>query len=113
MSEITTQKILLAVLMCAVLPSCTAIKYPQATGGSRADGIIKMSYQVGPWEKPDVQWGDAQQTSTARCKVWGYKSAEMFGGATTQCQAANGYGDCVSTLVTVEYQCTGAPTPSK
>ena len=43
---------------------------------------------------------------------------EAFGGTTTQCQAYNGYGNCLRAFVTVPYQCTGAdavpapPTPT-
>jgi hypothetical protein len=101
--------------VCIGLASCATptAKIPQATGGSRADGTIQMSYQFGRFEQPVVQWDLAQQTAQAKCRAWGYHSAEAFGGEQDHCQAVNGFGDCLSTLVTLAYQCTGSAAPPK
>lgn len=92
--------------MIFLVASCTTIKIPQATGGSKSDGIIELSYQYGGFEKPDVQWDKALMTARQRCSAWGYGNAEAFGGTTSQCQATNQYG-CTQFLVTAKYQCTG------
>jgi len=106
---------LVAISISIALASCATptVKIPQPIGGSRADGTIKMSYQVGRFEQPVVQWGIAQDAAAEKCKAWGYKNAEAFGGQQTQCQAVNGFGDCLSTLVTLTYQCTGSLAPPK
>jgi hypothetical protein len=66
---------------------------------------------MGMFQKPHVDNEAALATARARCKVWGYKDAEPFGGGMTQCVQMSGYG-CAQTLVTVEFQCTGANTPT-
>jgi len=91
--------------------ACATTKTLQAVGGSRSDGTVKLAFEYGAFQKPRVDTVAALQTAKARCQVWGYKDAEAFGAAMTQCVAANGYG-CTRTMVTVEYQCTGANTPS-
>ena len=103
-------KPLLALLfMLTMFSGCTSVKTLQATGGSRADGVVELSYEYGMFEKPQVNWEQGLVTATERCKAWGYQSAEPFGGSTSQCQAYDGYGNCVRYLVTVKYQCIGSP----
>jgi len=82
-----------------------------ATGGSRSDGIVRLSYEYGAFNKVHIDEATALETARERCHAWGYKEAEAFGGITRQCQASNMYG-CVRWTVTKEYQCTGANTPS-
>jgi len=99
-------KLLLVFLFTFVsLLGCASVKTLQATGGSRADGIVEMSYEYGMFEKPDVQWNQGQITAAERCKAWGYGSAELFGGTTSKCQSSNGQGNCLRYLVTAKYQC--------
>ena len=104
-------KLALIVGTSFIVVACATTKTLQAVGGSRADGTVKLAYEYGMFEKPRVDTTAALQTARARCQVWGYKDAEPFGAAMTQCTATNQYG-CVRTMVTVEYQCTGANTPS-
>ena len=101
------QRISIIIILLSFLSACAAIKVPQATGGSKADGVVEMSYQYGAFEKPQVQWDQALVTATSGCKAWGYSSAEAFGGTTSQCQAYNGYGNCIRQHVTAKYQCVG------
>lgn len=82
-----------------------AVKTPQATGGSKADGTVDLSYSFTWLEKPVVDWTTAQESAISRCQAWGYKKADAFGGHKTACQAFDGYGNCISTVVTVTYQC--------
>jgi YecR-like lipoprotein len=95
--------------VCIALASCAIPKTPEATGGSRADGTVKLSYEVNRFEKPIVQWDVAEQTATDKCRNWGYQSAEKFGGAESHCEG-NGYGGCDTALVTMTYQCIGSLT---
>ncbi|WP_287934170.1 YecR family lipoprotein [Arthrobacter sp.] len=96
---------------CALLSACATPVTMQAFGGSRSDGVVKLGFTYGAFEKPIVDQAAAHETAKSRCAVWGYKDAEPFGGAMQQCLASNQYG-CVQMQVTVEYQCTGAKTPS-
>jgi hypothetical protein len=88
------------------LTACATNITPQATGGSKADGTVTLSYEYGVFEKPVVDWSVAGATAKQRCKAWHYKNAEAFGGAQTRCLAADGYGGCTRTQVNVTYQCT-------
>jgi hypothetical protein len=105
-------RLALVICVCIALTSCETIKVPEPTSGSRADGTVKLSYEVHQFEKPIVQWDAAQAAAEQRCKAWGYQSAEKFGGQENHCNAFDGYGSCVDTFVTVQYQCTGAPSKS-
>ena len=100
--------LLISIIGISVLSGCTSVKTLQATGGSRSDGVIELSYQYGMFEKPQVQWEQGLITATSRCEAWGYQGAEAFGGTTSQCQAYNGYGNCVRQHVTAKYQCLGS-----
>ena len=104
-----TKPLLALLFVLTTLTGCASVKTLQATGGSRADGTVELSYEYGMFEKPQVQWDQGLVTATERCKAWGYQGAEAFGGTTSECQAYNGYGNCVRWLVTVKYQCIGSP----
>lgn len=93
--------------MSLLVSACATNKTPVPTGGSRADGIIELSYELRMFEKPVVDWNSANATASQRCKAWGYERAEVFGGQKSKCSRYNGYGDCVRELVTVNYQCIG------
>ncbi len=100
-------KKIIPVVIALSLSACATIKVPQATGGSKADGIVELSYQYGGFEQPVVQWDQALITAKKHCKAWGYQNAEAFSGTISQCQSYNQYG-CVSFFVTAKYQCTGS-----
>jgi hypothetical protein len=97
-----------ALLAPFLLVACAVPKTPVALGGSRADGTVSMGYNVGAFEKPIVDHSQALAEAITRCKAWGYDAAEAFGGEKHQCNAFNGYGDCVNTTITNDYQCTKA-----
>jgi hypothetical protein len=101
------------VLAAAIAMSgCAVQKTMEATGGSRADGTVKLSYEFGLFQQPQVDMAQGTAAALRRCNSWGYTGAEPFGGQTKVC---NGYGSgsCNSWLVTVEFQCTGTPVASK
>lgn len=92
------------------LAGCAAtkvvVKTPQATGGSRADGVVELSYEYRVSERIEVQWDEGLVVARQRCQAWGYSDAEAFGGQKMACQVRNGV-DCLEYLVTASYQCTG------
>lgn len=101
------------ILTCFVfLVGCATPKTLVPTGGSRADGIVKMSYQYGAFEAPQVSLAQGVQAAKQRCSAWGYSGAEPFGGQTRMCVSASG-GSCNVYQVTIEYQCTGTPPASR
>lgn len=95
----------------AALAGCTTVSQMAATGGSRADGVVRLSYEAGAFNKINIDEAAALETARERCHTWGYKDAEAFGGVTRQCNSSSMYG-CNRWVVTKEYQCTGANTPS-
>jgi hypothetical protein len=89
------------------LSACAVVKVPVPTGGSKADGVVRMAYEYGGFEAPQVDLQAAASSAAQRCAAWGYTGAQPFGGAMQQCEAANQYG-CLRYLVTLTYQCTGS-----
>jgi hypothetical protein len=92
------------------ISGCAVQKQLIPTGGSRADGTVKLSYEYGLFEAPQL---DAQQGLIAakqRCSAWGYTSAEAFGGSTQTCTNSTRNG-CNRWLVSIEYQCAGGSHP--
>ena len=96
-----------AAFAALVLSGCASTKQWSATGGSRADATVRLSYEYGQFEKPQTNEQEALNLATARCKTWGYSGAEAFGGVTQQCNMPGGMGGCARFLVTKEFQCTG------
>ena len=90
-----------------VLVACATQKTLEATGGSKADGVVELSYEYGMFEQPNVDLQAGVETARARCAAWGYQNAEPFGGQKKSCNASDAYGSCIHWFVTVSYQCTG------
>lgn len=90
----------------AVTVACTTVQRQWIpSGGSRADGIVRMVLEVGELET--VNWDEAQTTSVAatRCRGWGYKSAEAFGLQTKACAIPGVFSGCKVYHFTREFQC--------
>lgn len=98
--------VLLMACVALSLASCATPVTPQAIGGSRSDGTVTLAYEYGLFQNPVVDWPTANASAKARCKAWGYRHAEAFGGSQNHCQAFNGYGNCIQMQVNVTYQCT-------
>ena len=98
-----------AMAAAMVVVGCTVQKELVPVGGSRADGTVMMSYEVGVYEKAQVDYAAGQAAARQTCAGWGYSGAEPFGGRTERCIAVNGFGDCRRWRVNVPFQCTGAP----
>jgi len=100
------KKVFLVCLVGLVVSGCAVKKNWTPTGGSRADGTIKLSYEVAMFEQPIVDNAQGVMLASERCKSWGYESAEPFGGILRNCTHSGQYG-CERWLVTAEYQCLG------
>jgi hypothetical protein len=94
----------MAVLIGLSVSGCAVQKNWTATGGSRADGTIKLSYQYSLFEVPKVDNEQGIDLASERCRSWGYGSAEPFGGTVSKCTNFSSSG-CNRWLVTAEYQC--------
>ncbi|MCV3771416.1 YecR-like lipofamily protein [Enterobacter sp. RD4-1-1] len=101
------KRIVLIVLTTMILSGCAVRKEMVPMGGSKADGTVRMGYTVGQFEKPVVDLNQAASLAAQKCKTWGYEGAEPFGGQTSQCGQMDGFGSCIMSNVSVEYQCTG------
>ncbi len=92
------------------MQGCAVQKQLIPTGGSRADGTVKLSFEYGLFESPQLDPRQGLSAAQQRCSSWGYKNAEPFGGSTKICIQST-RSDCVRWLVSVEYQCTEATHP--
>jgi hypothetical protein len=101
---------LLLIVVATIVASCATQETLVPTGGSRADGTVQLSYEYGLFQVPKVDVDQATQAAADRCAAWGYTGAQPFGGQISRCEVFNGYGNCLRTLVTVSFQCTGNPS---
>ena len=106
------KKLLPILVLVGLATGCATTKDWAATGGSRADGVVRLSYEYGAFEKPQLDESQAVMLASKRCSTWGYSGAEAFGGVTRRCSATAGLGGCNMWMVTKEYQCTGTGTPA-
>lgn len=106
-------KFVLGMIAALSLYGCAVQKQMVPTGGSRADGTVKLSYEFGMFEVPKIDNEQALVLAKQRCSAWGYTGAEAFGGATKQCTNGSAYSGCNTWMVTVEFQCTGNLQASK
>lgn len=111
------KNMLIALTLGAMLSGCAVTKDWSATGGSRADGVVRLSYEIGEMENAQLNESQAVRLAAQRCKTWGYSGAEAFGGITRQCNMRGGFSGCAKWMVTKEFQCTGtgaeAPTAER
>jgi hypothetical protein len=90
----------------------TTLVVPSPSGGSRADGIVELSYYWSPLGKTTYDETQALGIAASRCKAWGYTNAEKFGNNNVICTSPGGLGGCDQYRITLIYQCTSsAPMP--
>jgi hypothetical protein len=95
---------------------CVTTKKFVATGGSRGDGVVILSYEDGPLQ---VSHGDYEQglaLARSTCIGWGYSGAIRYG-ESEQC-ITHGWeipdlGEACKELVKDSYHCLGAATLPK
>lgn len=87
------------------LSACAIQQTWLPTSGSRADGTVTLSYEMGMFEsgKADIATGIA--AAAERCAAWGYAGAEPFGGTMSECTSSDPEWGCVRTRVSATYQC--------
>jgi hypothetical protein len=98
------------IAICALAVSgCAVDKEWIPTGGSRADGVVRLGYEYGSLQVPHVNNARATELARQKCGNWGYTGAEAFGAVQRRCVSADEYGGCNTYRVTAEFQCTGQP----
>jgi hypothetical protein len=108
--KLTTTIFVLSLVSTTYLGGCAVQEQWAATGGSRSDGTVQLSYEYGQFQEPEVDDQQGAELAAQRCAVWGYTGSDSFGGVIRRCQAFGGYGNCLNWLVTKNYQCVGAPS---
>ena len=93
--------LVLSVAMVLFLSGCAVHKDWAATGGSRADAVVQLSYEYGEFEQPIVDDQQGLELAIQRCQSWGYADAEAFGGISRVQNTSSTW------LVTKQYQCIG------
>ncbi len=82
----------------------------QAIDGSHADGTVTLAYEQNFRSRLIPRIGQDNEVAKTRCRVWGYNSAEAFGGSTRSCVAtparANAKVPCLIWRFEKRYQCT-------
>jgi len=94
------------VLTVFLLAGCATPTTMFATGGSKADGIVEMSYEYGEFHEPVIDPKQGLQSAVNRCKAWGYNEAEPFDGGISTCIRPGGFSGCAKMRQTISYQCT-------
>ncbi|KQZ78353.1 hypothetical protein ASD55_17380 [Rhodanobacter sp. Root561] len=89
---------------------CATQKELLVTGASRADGIVKLSYERNEFQRVSYDPEKAQELAAQKCMAWGYSGAEALGSEESNCLSRRGFGNCGDRQVTIAYQCTGAPS---
>jgi len=91
----------------ACLSGCAVQTTMVPTGGSRADGTVEMSYEIGEFEHAKIDLAQAAKDAARRCQAWGYSDAEPFGGQKSQCLRSGGMSGCSRKFVSMQFQCIG------
>ena len=99
-------RVLLPILLLSLTACATPQKWSPA-GGSRADGLVRLSYEYAEFHQPDMSDAEARAIALNRCNSWGYKEVEPLAGQVRQCSNMEG-GNCNLWTVTRECQCKGA-----
>lgn len=96
------------VIVSLSITGCATIKKDwEATGGSRADGVVNLSVEHRLFESIETNTKQGLELAKSKCVAWGFKDAEAFGGATNTCNDFS-YNECRSWIYTKQYQCLGS-----
>lgn len=97
------------VLLLGALAACIPPAIiPSSTSGSRADGIVEMTYTYAENAPRPVDWASATVEAQRRCNAWGYNRTEAFSGEKRVCEV---YGEgafatvCLRGTATRNFQC--------
>ncbi|MBC8025997.1 MAG: hypothetical protein H7Y89_08405 [Steroidobacteraceae bacterium] len=100
----TLRNLALLIPAFSLLGACATSEHWSASGGDRQIGIVKVSYEHGDSDEPDLSATRADLMADNRCKTWGYRDAELIPGLLRSCTNAQG-NRCELWKVTREYQC--------
>jgi len=100
----TVSLIASAVLLLNVA-GCATNKEWAVSGGNRADGVVRVSYEYPEFKQPTLKDEQALRIAANRCNGWGYDAAEPVAGQVRQCSNMDG-SNCDLWKVTREYRCT-------
>jgi hypothetical protein len=92
-------------LMILFVSGCAVVKTPTISGVDQDNGQIKMSYNYGLFERPDVKWNETLDSASAQCKNWGYIDAQQSTSPQTRCTKEDQRGNCISWQVDSLYKC--------
>lgn len=98
------KRIIIITLTMLLLSGCAVQKNWGSSGGSKSDGIVKLSYTYGAMQIPTTDPAQGLAKAQQICERWGYVNAEPFDFSNRVC---NSYynGSCNGYMVTKEYQC--------
>lgn len=103
------RRLLILGLATGALAACVVPPViPTSTGGSRADGIVEMSYTYAENVPQAIDWASATAEAQRRCNAWGYPRTEAFSGEKRTCEV---YGEgafatvCLRGTATRNFQC--------
>lgn len=88
-----------------IISGCATTKTPVIMGGSNIDGIVDMVYEYTWLEKPKVNWDDANEKASEKCKSWGFQSSFPTGKQKEICREYDQKGTCMRTFTTAYFQC--------
>jgi len=91
--------------LSATLGGCASTQGWAPAGGSREQGLVRVSYEYPEFRQPQMSDGQAASLALTRCNDWGYAKAEPIEGQIRQCANVDD-GNCNLWTVTREYQCT-------
>ncbi|TDK55514.1 YecR family lipoprotein [Pseudomonas moraviensis] len=91
-------------LSALFLTGCATPKQWEATGGSKTDGIVQVSYELGQFESGQTNAEQGLTIATQRCKTWGYNTAEITGSEKNICRTMGKF-NCLQTTITQDYLC--------
>lgn len=100
------KKFLISVTTLLLVSGCATLKTPQINGTNRDEGLVDLSYSYGLFERPQVNWEQAElTTATQQCQSWGYQKPSANSEPWKECASTDSRGNCNSHIVTKRYQC--------
>jgi len=102
-------KTLVVFFLAASLSGCVTVpKSWQPIGGSKADGVVKIGYEILDVERTTTSEQQGLDTARSACSAWGYRNAQPFSLESRTCNiyyGRHGNSACKSWIVSRQYQC--------
>jgi hypothetical protein len=95
----------LAIFSLGSITGCATGKQWNVSGGEKAEGLVRVSYEFPEAHEPALSEKAAQELAEQRCEGWGYDDAEPIAGQLRRCSNMDD-GSCNLWTVTREFQCT-------